>query len=91
MPDHLHMLIGLGAETELSKLLRDFNRITARTAGIKWQRNFFDHRLRHDESLSQKYDYIVANPVRGGLISDGESWPFLLSHVDFPVYPRAGD
>ena len=47
MPDHLHGLISIG-------LIRDFKRITARLARVPWQTNFFDHRLRHDESLEAK-------------------------------------
>jgi len=50
MPDHLHMLVSVPGDADLSNLVRDFKRITTRIAGIQWQRNFFDHRLRHDES-----------------------------------------
>ena len=71
MPDHLHMLIGVPGEVKLSNLIRDFKRITARIANISWQRNFFDHRLRHDESENEKVTYIRANPVRAGLIGPG--------------------
>lgn len=45
-------------------LIRDLKRITARMAEIDWQRDFFDHRLRHDESLAEKFEYICQNPVR---------------------------
>src|SRR5437868_14326831 len=48
MPDHLHMLVGVSPDANLSKLIRDFKRIAARKGKIEWQRNFFDHRLRHD-------------------------------------------
>src|SRR5947209_9407678 len=68
MPDHLHTLIAIPAETDLSNLIRDFKRIVARKAGIQWQRNFFDHRVRHDESEEEKARYILQNPVRAGLI-----------------------
>ena len=85
MPDHLHMLIGIDGDTQLSKLIRDFKRGTARIAGIKWQRNFFDHRLRHDESLEIKGAYVRANPVRAGLIQEGESWPFVLTAAELDV------
>src|SRR5207247_5450730 len=64
MPDHLHMLIGVAGNAHLPRLIRDFKRITARMAKIDWQRNFFDHRLRHDESEYEKVAYIRANPVR---------------------------
>jgi len=57
------MLFGVAGDTKLSNLIRDFKRITARTARIDWQRNFFDHRLRHDESEDEKAEYIRQNPL----------------------------
>ena len=82
MPDHLHMLVGIEGEDSLSKIIRDFKRATARFAGVTWQRNFFDHRIRQDESLQQKEDYIRENPVRAGLIAPGEKWRFVLALED---------
>ena len=78
MPDHLHMLIGVPGNAQLSKLVRDFKRITTRTAQVNWQRNFFDHRLRHDESLDEKVAYIRNNPVRAGLTTESEEWPYAI-------------
>ena len=72
MPDHCHTLVSLAAEVSLSETVRSFKRVTAKTAGIKWQRGFFDHRLRSDESSSEKYEYILANPVRAGLVREGK-------------------
>jgi putative transposase len=77
MPDHLHGLIGVDGRDSLSQLLRDYKRITAKLAGIFWQRNFFDHRLRHDESLAEKFAYICQNPVRAGLVRDEQDWPYV--------------
>jgi putative transposase len=77
MPDHLHMLIGIPAEADLSKLIRDFKRIAARKGKIEWQRNFFDHRLRHDESEIEKFEYIRQNPVRAGLVHVVDEWPYV--------------
>ena len=39
MPDHLHMLMAISGDTQLSALIRDFKRIIARLAGIHWQRS----------------------------------------------------
>jgi len=72
MPDHLHLLVGIPGDANLSNLVRDFKRITSKIARIQWQRNFFDHRLRHDESEAEKYEYICQNPVRAGLIRAAE-------------------
>jgi len=55
MPDHLHALIGIDGHDSLSHLIRDFKRITAKLSRIEWQRNFFDHWLPHDDSLTEKF------------------------------------
>jgi len=91
MPDHVHALIAVPADGSLSKLLRDYKRITARTSGVKWQRNFFDHRLRQDESLTEKYDYILQNPVRAGLVAHEDKWPYVLTIVDLERDQGRGD
>ena len=76
MPDRLHLLIGIDGKAPLSDIVRDFKRIMARTTGIKWQRNYFDHRVRKDESLAEKADYILNNPVRASLVTCAKEWPF---------------
>jgi putative transposase len=82
MPDHLHALIAVAGDVELSTLIRDFKRITARLARIDWQRGFFDHRLRHDESEEEKAAYIRANPVRAALIGPNGEWPYMMTNDD---------
>jgi REP-associated tyrosine transposase len=77
MPDHLHALIGIDGRNSLSQLIRDYKRITAKLAQIQWQRNFFDHRLRNDESLAEKFAYICQNPIRAGLTKDEAVWPYV--------------
>ena len=76
------MLVGIPGDTRLSDLIRDFKRITARTAKIDWQRNFFDHRLRHDESESEKAAYIRCNPVRPGLIEHHDQWQYAIDAAE---------
>jgi len=82
MPDHLHMLVGIEGDDSLSTIVGDFKRATTRFAGALWQRNFFDHRIRRDESLQEKEDYIRENPVRAGLIATAEKWHYLLALED---------
>jgi putative transposase len=88
MPDHLHMLIGVPGDTQLTSLIRDLKRITARLGKIEWQRNFFDHRVRRDESEDDKTKYIRANPVRAGLIGLNDVWPFAIGSSDLDVKPK---
>jgi hypothetical protein len=35
-----------------------------------WQRAFYDHALRKDEDVRQIARYIIANPLRRGLVKD---------------------
>ena len=41
-----------------------------------WQRDFFDRQLRVGESYSSKWEYIRENPVRAGLCSHRDEWPW---------------
>jgi REP element-mobilizing transposase RayT len=41
-----------------------------------WQKEFFDHLLRSEESHAQKWEYIRQNPVRAGLVTDPDEWPY---------------
>ncbi len=88
MPDHLHGLFRFGASPRpMRRVVSDWKRWTARHLGICWQRDFFEHRLRRDESLCDKAAYILENPVRAGLVARVEDWPF----VRFGQYASIGE
>jgi REP element-mobilizing transposase RayT len=76
MPDHLHALVSFPQEECMGILIARFKEITAKRTGITWQRDFFDHRLRTEESFEEKAHYIRQNPVRAGLTADSEAWPW---------------
>lgn len=75
MPDHLHALVSCPPDEGLKKVVSAWKRFTARETGIEWQKGFFDHRLRADESFEDKAHYIRHNPVRKGLATTPEAWP----------------
>lgn len=79
MPDHLHMLATFGPDAGMEAVVRNWKRYTARHMKISWQRDFFDHRLRNDESFTDKANYILNNPVRAGFVTQSEDWPYQLS------------
>jgi REP element-mobilizing transposase RayT len=68
MPDHIHALASFPSDKPMQRVVADWKKFIARNCGIRWQRDFFDHRLRSDESLREKADYIAMNPVRKGLV-----------------------
>ncbi len=45
--------------------------------GPVWQREFFDHVLRSDESAQSKAQYICENAVRKGLVKEVDDYPWL--------------
>jgi putative transposase len=77
MPDHLHALVAFPVEEEMKRVVANFKELTAKWAGVEWQPNFFDHRLRSDESFAEKAHYIRMNPVRGGLVTRAEEWAYI--------------
>jgi REP element-mobilizing transposase RayT len=73
------------------KTIRDWKHWLAAKAGVRWQTDFFDHRLRHDESFAEKAAYILHNPVRAGLVARWEDWPHRWQPPDalpFTTLPR---
>ena len=78
MPDHLHALLSFPPSGKpLRSVVSKWKEWTAKQFGIIWQRDFFEHRLRHDESRREKADYILQNPVRKKLVVRPEDWPFV--------------
>jgi putative transposase len=77
MPDHWHGLVSFPREEHMERVLSNFKEVTAKKAGVSWQRGFFDHRLRNDESIDEKAHYIRMNPVRKGLVATPEEWAWV--------------
>ena len=46
-----------------------------------WQEGFYDRILRSQECTRSVARYILANPVRAGLVRHPRAWPFLGSEV----------
>jgi len=75
MPDHVHLLVSFPPDGGLTATVRAWKHWTSRQLGVAWQRDLFDHRLRGEESLREKADYVLENPVRAGLVAEWEQWP----------------
>jgi putative transposase len=76
MPDHAHALVAFPLESRFSRVVGEWKHYTALNPGIRWQANFFDHRIRNPAGLAQKYDYILRNPVVKGLCVSAHDWPW---------------
>jgi putative transposase len=58
-------------KNSLSKTLRVMN-----VPAPHWQKGFFDHVMRSEESYSEKWLYVAENPVRKKLSARPEDWPY---------------
>jgi REP element-mobilizing transposase RayT len=89
MPEHVHMVITpgynrFGEIPAIAEIVGPIKGASAREvnralgwSGRLWQREFFDHELRRDESIADKCEYIRQNPVRRGLVDDPDDYPWL--------------
>jgi REP element-mobilizing transposase RayT len=79
MPDHIHALLSFPRDKSMSRVIGDWKHFHAHQHGIRWQKGYFDHRLRDDERGEQfaaKINYIRNNPVAAGLCTKPEDWPW---------------
>ncbi len=87
MPNHVHVLLRneRGENDRLNTHLgilkgytaREANRILER-AGSFWMDENFDHWCRGEEERLGYIEYIRMNPVKAGLVSQPEDWPWTL-------------
>ena len=45
-----------------------------------WQRRYWEHQIRDDDDLQRHVDYIHFNPVKHGLVSRVQDWPYSSFH-----------
>ena len=81
MPDHFHWLVELH-NGDLPKLMqatksrsaRAINQQSGRNEAL-WQKGYFDRALRREEDLRAAARYIIANPLRAGLVTYVGDYP----------------
>jgi len=79
MPDHLHWLVELRGAASLSAVMASVKRFSARHCPVDrepvWQPGFHDHALRADDDVRAAARYVVANPLRAGLVKSLWDYP----------------
>ena len=89
MPDHVHFFCRAELDAKsLSDFVGNWKSWTSRAinalgrprsapaATTLWQREFFDHVVRSNESYAEKWNYVQENPVRAGLVKSADHWSY---------------
>jgi len=94
MPEHVHWLLLPCGARNLSDVLRTFKGRSARAVnavtgerGPLWQRAFHDRGIRDEQQVLETARYLVANPLRRGLVTNIGQYP----HWDAVWLPSAHD
>lgn len=94
MPDHVHLIVTpLRKDKEtwhsLSDLLHSVKSFSANqisshrgASGIIWQDEYFDRIIRNDDEFYEKFNYMIQNPVKAGLVESAEKYSFTYRPVD---------
>jgi len=84
MPDHMHLLLKDDNVVNFVRIFKGRLTPVARNLNSErslWQRSFYDHALRKEESLNEIAIYIWMNPVRAGIVEKAKDYPWSGSGV----------
>jgi putative transposase len=88
MPDHVHLLIGVGGNMTIEKAMQFIKggfsfrlRKEFGYLGEVWQRGFSEVRVEDRESFLRYRDYIAQNPVKAGLADAPEKFPYGFTYL----------
>lgn len=83
LPDHIHFFCTPNAivPTSLSKWIQFWKSWSSKNWLRRgdlplWQQSYWDRQLRTGESYDAKWHYVRNNPIRHGLVSDADAWPY---------------
>jgi REP element-mobilizing transposase RayT len=91
MPDHVHLLIqplekSLGIWFDLAEVMRSIKGVSARAvnrhcglSGRVWQAESYDRIVRDEAEYGEKWNYILQNPVRAGLVDSPEQYALFVA------------
>jgi REP element-mobilizing transposase RayT len=83
MPNHVHILVEQKAGYPLSKIVQSWKSYIAHEAnkllgrsGAFWAPDYFDRFVRDEKHFNAVLEYIHQNPVKAGLVSIPQDWPW---------------
>ncbi len=81
MPDHFHWLVQL-INNSLPSLMNQIKGTSSRKINLRlgrkgslWQKSYYDKAIRDNQDIKEVARYIVANPLRSGLVKSIGDYP----------------
>ena len=88
MPDHVHLLITVSGEMSIERAVQfmkgGFSYRLKKELGYcgeVWQKGFSEVRVNDRESFAKHREYIAQNPVKRGLVSAPEGYPYCFTYL----------
>jgi REP element-mobilizing transposase RayT len=82
MPDHMHWLARLEAGIPLGAVMQAVKSVSSHRInrylgreGCVWQPRYHDHAVRREEDIRALARYVIANPLRAGLVNAVGDYP----------------
>jgi len=103
MPNHVHVLFQPIHGWTVAKIVAAWKKFTARKIcdarrdatgeprGPVWHREYWDRYIRDQTHLAQVIEYIHLNPVKAGLVSAPQSWPWSSAYPGNANLPIGGE
>jgi putative transposase len=80
MPDHIHFFAGAtNSSIEYDNWVQYWKSQFSkghRVPSHRWLTDHWDTRIRSEKTYEEKWEYVRWNPVRAGLVTDPDDWPF---------------
>lgn len=83
MPDHLHWQFQLLEKHSLAEVIKRMKGRSAQAINIQknkqgkvWQADYYEHHIKSEGDLINQARYIVANPLRAGLVDNISDYAF---------------
>jgi putative transposase len=78
MPEHVHLLISEPRRGKLDRSIQALKISVSRQSTERpfWQVRYYDFNVRSEEKHIEKLKYIHRNPVKRGLVTKPEDWPW---------------
>ncbi len=92
MPTHVHVVFNLLGQYDLSRVMKGIKGVSSHllnlSRGIKdtnWLDESFDRIIRDKDELNNAIEYIFTNPVKAGLVKDGNDYPYYFFNEEWEL------